>query len=145
MNTRDKKPTGFQLNPDNINRKGRPKVDDSWAGILRRIGQSNSVHVILKDREGKEKEFFAEAPEGKTIKEAVAGMLYASALNGNHVVANLIMERTEGKVAEAVKLLPPEKPKEEFDYSRLKPDELRLLQDILSKARINKNKKNIDK
>ena len=135
MDTTEKKKTGFQLKPENINRNGRPRDDKSWGGIMRRVGIMNKAHVTLTSKDGRVKEFYVEAKDGQTLKEACVIMQYARALQGDPKALNLIMERTEGKVAQEMKFLPPEQPQTAIDVSKLKPEELVQFKALLQKAK----------
>lgn len=119
---------GYTNNPN-----GKPKEHNSWAGILRRIGDSHKVSVTLTNAEGKEQTFHAKAKEG-TIKEAASALLWASALKGNLKAFEMIMERIEGKVAQSVKLELPQGKNGKIDLSKLQKPEIEQLKALLKKA-----------
>lgn len=71
--------TGFQLNPQNINRNGRPKRNWTWAGLLEEVAEE-------------------ESPTESKIKwkRAVAKKLYLEAVKGNIHAIRALMDRMDG-------------------------------------------------
>ena len=69
---------GFQDNPQNINRKGRPPAGESWADILRQIGEE--IHPKT----------------GKPFKEAVSRKIWSKAVGGDVQSMKEIMNRMDG-------------------------------------------------
>jgi hypothetical protein len=99
MKTKIKKPRGkpFRKGDLRINRKGAPKREQSWAGILREIGDMTGPQVsawgvgMLKE--------FSTLPPGLTLKYLVGLHAYASLLRDfSPGVWSTLMERTDGRV-----------------------------------------------
>jgi len=77
----EKKPTGFQLNPQNINRNGRPPKNWSWAELLEKVGDELAP---------------GEEVGGKTFKELVSKRLWLECVAGNINAIKELFNRTEG-------------------------------------------------
>ena len=75
----NKKLTGFAKYPENINRKGRPPKNWSWAELLEEV--ANEV----------------EPKTGKPYKELVIRRLWIAAANGNLNAQKEIFDRMEGR------------------------------------------------
>lgn len=77
----DKKLTGFQLHPENINRNGRPSREWTWSGLLEKVAEEEKV-----------------TKTGNKIKwkELVAKRLFHEAMNGNVPAIKELMNRMDG-------------------------------------------------
>ena len=73
----------FTKGDKNINRKGQPKRNWTWAGVL-------------------EKAVEAKAKDGKSIKVHIANSLLAEALKGNVVAQKELMNRMDGMPQQGV-------------------------------------------
>jgi hypothetical protein len=113
---------------------GRPKDKESFSGILRELLNQQKVEFTLINKDGKEKHFYAEAPEGKTIKQVLMAMQVSKALAGNDKAIDRVMERIEGKVAQSVKLELPRGKNGKIDLSKLQKPEIEQLKVLLKKA-----------
>jgi len=123
------------------NPSGRPKDKDSFAGILRELLDQREIEFTLTNKEGEEKKFYAKAPKGKTIKQILMAMQVSKALAGNDKAMDRVMERIEGKVAQAVKLELPGAGNGKMDLSKLNKGELESLKVLLKKAAVEGDKK----
>ncbi len=88
-----KKLTGFQLNPEGINKAGRPKRDWTWAGLLEEIAEEE-----------------APTATGSKIKwkKAVAKKLYHAAALGNIHAIRALMDRMDGLPKQKTELSGPD-------------------------------------
>ncbi|KKL10752.1 hypothetical protein LCGC14_2552650 [marine sediment metagenome] len=77
-NNKEKPATGFHTNPERINKKGRPPAGESWAEILREIGEE--IHPKT----------------GKPFKEAVSRKIWNKAVGGDTQSIKEIMNRMDG-------------------------------------------------
>ena len=86
------KPTaGFNKNPNNINKNGRPKREWTWAGLI-------------------EEQMEKVGPDKKAVKEAVAASLIAKALEGDVAAIKEVGNRIDGMPQQAVDLTTGGKP-----------------------------------
>jgi hypothetical protein len=69
---------GFGDNPQNINRKGAPLKDNSWAGVLRAATEEMAGNTNL------------------TKKEAIVTVLLGKAAKGDLTAIKMIMDRMDG-------------------------------------------------
>lgn len=69
---------GFQDNPQNINKKGRPPRGWSWAEILEEVAEQ------------------VEPKSGKKFKELVSKRIWVKAVNGDMSAMKEIMNRMDG-------------------------------------------------
>lgn len=83
---------GFNSNPQNINRNGKPKGIKSIPDILRKIGKEKQNEV--------------------DNLEAVMRKVYALALKGTRWAVELICDRTEGKTIERIITSEPDEVRE---------------------------------
>lgn len=67
---------GFNKNPGNINKKGRPKREWTWAGLLEQAAE--------------------ETKDAKTRKQIVTEKLYELAEKGDMTAIKEVMNRTDG-------------------------------------------------
>lgn len=79
-NEEEKKLTGFQLNPQNINKNGRPPKGWSWAELLEDIGEE----VMEGD------------PNKRTFKQVVGRRLWLECAKGNVHAIRELFNRMEG-------------------------------------------------
>jgi hypothetical protein len=70
--------TGFHTNPERINKKGAPKREWTWAGLLEAVGDE------------------IEAKSGLKFKDLVTKRLWIEAVNGNIMAQKEIMNRMDG-------------------------------------------------
>ncbi len=77
-NNKKKPATGFHTNPERINKKGRPPAGESWAEILRQIGEE------------------VDPKSGKQFKEAVGRKVWKLCLEGNVNVIKELFNRMDG-------------------------------------------------
>jgi len=130
---RDEK--GLWLSGKSANPDGRPKDDNSWAGIFRRIGESSKIDIVITNADGVEKRIYFEAGDEKDkakFKHVVGSMVWAQAVSGNLKAVEMIMDRTEGKVTQALDIKAI-KDRPAFDLSKLSDKELELFSGLLKK------------
>jgi len=68
---------GFQTNPQNINKKGRPPVEESWAGTIR------AAYALMETGT-------------MTKKDTIAAVLVQKAMDGDLASIKVIMDRVDG-------------------------------------------------
>lgn len=85
----EKKLTGFQLHPENINKGGRPKREWTWAGLLEEY--ADQIH----------------AKSGKTFKEIIGKRLLHDSANGNIHATRELMNRMDGMPKQSTELSGP--------------------------------------
>jgi len=90
-NNGDKKPTGFQLHPENINRKGRPPKGWAWADIFEDLMETTPDNST------------------KTFKTLVAMALLRECINGNVSAIRELFDRMEGRPKQKVDVTSAEK------------------------------------
>lgn len=81
-------PRGFASHPENINRKGRPKRDNSIAEILRKLLDEP-----------------ASDSNAKTKREMILRKVVDDAFKGDNWARQFIAERTEGKAIERIEAI----------------------------------------
>lgn len=94
---------GFGDNPQNINRNGAPKRGESWAEIIKRIGNMTPAEAAehAKKTAAKLKQYGGDI----TLKEAVVIRGYAALLfEPTSSLMNVYMDREDGKVQEKLDL-----------------------------------------
>lgn len=84
------------------NTKGRPMLKKSFSEIARGIMDSQSISYTLIDKNGKEKTMSITCKE--TIRHALACQLTTYALKGNIPAFKELLERTEGKVEDMLRM-----------------------------------------
>ena len=82
-NDKENKLTGFQLHPENINRKGAPLKDERWTDILK---------IVFDEEEPKTK---------KKFKYLAAKRLAFAAANGNLKAIEISMDRMDGRPSQS--------------------------------------------
>lgn len=70
--------TGFHTNPERINKKGAPKREWTWAGLLEAVGEE------------------VEEKSGKKFKDLVSKRLWVDAVNGSLGAQKEILNRMDG-------------------------------------------------
>ncbi len=75
---------GFQLHPELINRKGRPKKGETLTDLLNEYGET-------KNKSGKE------------LKEMLVQKMYEKALHGDNTCMKYIFDRIDGFPAQTLK------------------------------------------
>lgn len=114
------------------NPKGRIKQDNSWAGILRRIGESQKIEVSLINEKGEEKKIVMKCKEDTNFKKVLCTLDYINAINGNTKSIDRIQERTEGKVPLDFRY-DPGNIEAQHDLSKLTAEELKTYKEIVAK------------
>lgn len=109
----NKKPkSGFQHHPENINRKGRPKVGLAFAELVREVMEETN-------------------PKTKKSKvESMVDVAISRAMRGSWQFYDALTSRAYGKVPEKVELSQEDKP----DLSKLTDDELKQYAALMAKA-----------
>lgn len=106
-NLKPKKRQGFAVHPENINRKGVPKREWTWAGLMEKVADE-----IVKLPDGTE----------KTKKQLLVQRLMDDGINGVVPASKIVMDRMDGMPAQKVDLdqqgkievsITEDKPKEE--------------------------------
>lgn len=69
--------TGFHTNPERINRKGAPKKEWTWAGLIRDAMERRNL-------------------DGESVKEAVADVLVGKAMEGDVAALKELGNRLDG-------------------------------------------------
>jgi hypothetical protein len=91
-------PKGVAQNP-----KGAPKRGESWAEIIKRIGDMTPIEAA--DHANEVAKQLRKIGGGITLKEAVVVRVYASLLfEPTASLLNTFMERAEGKITEPIDL-----------------------------------------
>lgn len=85
MPNHNKPAAGFNANPDNINKNGRPKREWTWAGLI-------------------EDQMEKLGPDKKAVKEAVAASLIAKALEGDVTAIKEVGNRIDGLPPQSIDL-----------------------------------------
>lgn len=119
------KPFTGKNDPRN-NLTGAPKRGESWAEIIKRIGELTPSEAATRSLELAQQ--LLKIGDGVTLKEAVVLRVYSSLLfEPQPGLFNAFMERTEGKVKQPI----------EVDDLREKPDDdlIREFQTIIDAAR----------
>ena len=102
--TTAKKPRGKPFtgkNDPRNNLAGAPKRGESWAEIIKRIGEMTPVEAA--DRANEIAKQLRKLGGGLTLKEAVVIRVYAALMfDPNASLLNSFMERAEGKVVQPV-------------------------------------------
>lgn len=84
-NKLDRKPTGFQLHPEHINKGGRPSREWTWQGLLERVAEEYK-EIKLKDGTVRNEQY----------KFLVAKRLWHESVNGNMNAIKELMNRMDG-------------------------------------------------
>lgn len=101
-----KKPRGRPFtgkNDPRSNNKGAPKRGESWAEIIKRVGEYTPSEAA--ERSLSLAKQLLEIGDGVTLKEAVTLRVYAALLfEPQPGLFNSVMERTEGKVSQPIEV-----------------------------------------
>lgn len=86
------------------NPKGSPRLGESWAELIKRVGDMTAPEVAARSLE-MAKQFIKLGDDGLTLKEAVVIRVFGSLLfEPQPGLLNSFMERTEGKVKQPFSL-----------------------------------------
>jgi len=109
---------GFDTNPQNINRKGRPRKAECLTDILKAQGDLEDVDA-----------------NGKRIsrKQAIAQKLWSMAMSGDVTALKYLYDRVDGKPTQSI--LADVSNRNEVDLSRYTAEELKQLAELNRKSR----------
>ncbi len=96
---------GRVMKGSTLNPKGRPPIDNSWAGIIREVMGMNA-ETLATEMGGNTNELghaLLKLPRGVPIKRLLAARLIAALMfDPTPGLVNALMDREEGKVAQPV-------------------------------------------
>jgi hypothetical protein len=97
--------SGFQVNPENINRNGRPK-GTGWKQTLNRLLDGSHIHIEITNENGRKTVIDRRVDENsESLRQSIAAGIIVKALSGDLRASQIIMDRIEGKPAQKIDIV----------------------------------------